>query len=343
MNQNNWQRRWQPLLEEWVVIASTTGQRPWCGAELEQKESKKPIHDPSCYLCPGTSRSNQVQNPHYEGPWAFDNDFPSLSFKAPPTDGGDSPLHRTAPAQGVCRVLCWHPRHDLTLASLAPGDMTKVVGLLQQEFRSIQQIEAVEHVLMFENKGTEIGVSNPHPHGQIYGTTFVPRQIETMRQAQHRYFLETKSKLLMDLAEDAVARDCLVHETTYFRAFVPFAARFPYESWIVPKVSLASLGDFSDDHLQDLGLIWQNMVARYNRLFLREAPNITLIYNSPVDGRQENSSWQFHIIFQPPLRDPSKLKYLAGFESGTNCIVNPIQPEIAAQSLRAVDPHGGQS
>lgn len=334
MTEHSWERRWQPLFQEWVVISANTAERPWSGAEFEPAENKDPKHDPTCYLCPGNTRAKDKTNPLYQQPWAFDNDFPSLSFAAPNVTEDHSELHRVAPAHGVCRVLCWHPRHDKTLAELAKDELFAVVKLWQKEFRSIRKNPDIKHILIFENKGMEIGVSNPHPHGQIYASSFVSRQINTMRQAQFDYHKKTKKSLVLDLLLLPRHREFIIEENDHFILATPFAPRFAYESWIVPKRLVNTIDDLSEDELKKLSEIHGNAIRRYNNLFQREAPNITLLHNAPVDTDPQNTAWQFMIIFQPPLRDLTKLKYLAGFESGTHCIINPVQPEIAARRLQ---------
>ena len=334
MTENNWERRWQPLFQEWVIIAAKTGDRPWSGREFKDTKKQIPEHDKTCYLCPGNVRASKNKNPDYKKPWSFENDFASLSFQAPSPEPGGNELHLLAPAHGICRVLCWHPRHDLTLAAMSEEQLLDVVKLWQEEFNAIRAHEGIEHVLIFENKGTEIGVSNPHPHGQVYASNFVPAKIQMMRTAQHQYFQSKNRKLVIDLVSIPEHADLVIEENSSFIAATPFAARFPYEAWIVAKRSIASVSELTSEEVKDLTVIYSSMLKRYNNLFQREAPNITLLQNAPVDQSKENEAWQFLIIFQPPLRDLTKLKYLAGYESGTNCIINPVQPEIAASRLR---------
>ena len=341
----NWERRWQPLLDQWVLVAARSAARPWSGAMASGQEQSKPTHDPGCYLCPRVVRANGSHNPDYQGAYAFDNDFPSLSFDAPTqaSDNATSVLERTAPAYGSCRVLCWSERHDATLASLTPDEMRSVVTLWQQEYTALSQQDGIANVLIFENKGTEIGVSNLHPHGQIYATAFVTDTATRMRNAQVNYAKQHNGQSLMqDLRQLPHAQEHLLIEAgEHFSVMVPFAARFAFETWIVPHRHVGSLTDMSDKELTELADLYQRQARRYDLLFKRSAPNITLIHNAPCDTSTEaqakNRHWCFHLAFQPPLRDPEKLKFLAGFESGANNIVNPVQPELAAEQLRQID------
>ncbi len=339
----NWQRRWQPLLGQWVMISARSAARPWSGAVPSRNVSTAASHDPDCYLCPRVVRANGTHNPNYAGAYAFDNDFPALSFEAPgaAADEDSAWQTRTAPAHGQCRVLCWSERHDATLASLSTTEMRAVAKLWQAEYKRLSETPGIANVLIFENKGVEIGVSNLHPHGQIYASSFLTDTASRMREAQCQHAQKNNNEsLLISLLNDAHTQEHLVvEENTYFSVIVPFAARFAYETWILPHRHVASLSDMNDEELQELADVYQRQVRRYDLLFQRSAPNITLLHNAPCNEEESalNKQCCFHLAFHPPLRDAEKLKYLAGFESGSNNIVNPVQPEIAAEQLRAID------
>lgn len=329
----NWERRWQALLGEWVIISAVSAARPWSGATTRVAAGQLPAHDPDCYLCPGVTRANGRQNPDYQGPFAFDNDFPSLSPQAPAVQADSSPLALRAPARGRCRVLCWSDRHDATLASLDAAGMRAAAQLWQSEFMHLSADPDIALVQIFENKGTEIGVSNLHPHGQIYACGFVTKLAERMRETQARH-----PGLLQAMLDQPQVRDGLIVESgRHWSVIVPFAARFAYETWIVPHRQVTALDALDVAELDELALCYQRQVRRYDLLFQRSAPNISLLYNAPCDDHPDNRHWCFHLQFQPPLRDPEKLKFLAGFESAAGNIVNPVQPEVAAEQLRAID------
>ena len=338
----NWQRRWQPLLGQWVIVSAGSAARPWSGQMATRERRERPAHDPSCYLCPRVTRANGTVNPDYHGAFAFDNDFPSLSFDAPAPDRDDhagGPLARAAPARGRCRVLCWSERHDATLASLAEGEMVAAARLWRDEYRRLAADPRIAQVLIFENKGTEIGVSNLHPHGQIYASDFVTDTASRLRASQAAYAREHGgASLLQDMLANAPVRGTLVVERgEHASVIVPWAARFAYESWIVPHRHVGSVGDMSEAELADLARLYRRQVRRYDLLFRRAAPNVTLLHNAPCDDDPDNAHWCFHLAFHPPLRDPEKMKFLAGFESGANNIVNPLQPEHAAAELAGID------
>ena len=334
--QGNWERRWHPLLSQWVIVAATTGNRPWNGAVVGGSENILPSHDPSCYLCPSNVRSNGVKNPNYAEPWAFDNDYASFSADAPTFDHEqDDPLMRRDSNRGRCRVLCWTDDHSKTLASISRENMHAVARLWQQEYTTLKQDPDIAQILIFENKGQEIGVSNPHPHGQIYATGFVGDTFSRLRKSQADWSATKDSKLLLDLiARSEYQQSLKIAENEHCIAIIPYFARFAYECWIIPKQAVQHIGQLTDAALNDLADLYQGMAKTYNVLFQRESPNISLLYNAPCDDHPDNAHWQFHIVMQPPLREPDKLKYLAGYESGSANIVNPVQPEMAAERLR---------
>ncbi len=333
---NNWQRRWHPLLQQWVIISATTATRPWAGDVKKALDTHLPAHDPTCYLCPRVKRATGTTNPDYQGAYAFDNDFPTLSEHAPVSEDHTDVLLTHAPATGRCRVLCWSENHNDTLASLSRNKVIKAAQLWKDEYIALSALPDIAQVLIFENKGVEIGVSNLHPHGQIYATSFVTDTAVRMRDAQSQYAQENHGESLLQnmLESEHVQNELLVEKNQHWSVIVPYAARFSFETWIVPHRKLASLADATDDEMQELALCYQRQVKRYDALFQRSAPNITLLHNAPCDDHADNQHWCFHLAFQPPLRDAEKLKYLAGFESGSNNIVNPMMPENAAKQLR---------
>lgn len=332
--ESSWQRRWNPVFGEWTVIAATTGNRPWSGKKTSVDVETTPSHDKDCYLCPGVTRASGEKNPDYKGVWAFDNDYACFSPKAPLVQS-DSPCEVVADNRGRCRVLCWSEFHNATLSQLSPESMREVVNLWSNEYTTLSQEEDIQYVLIFENKGKEVGVSNLHPHGQIYGTGYLPGRISRMRQAMKEWHNKNKKTVLSSLLENPTWGELTVDENQYFSQIVPWAARFPYETWILPKRPVAHIAAMTEEEREALSEIFQRAVIRYDNLFQRDCPNITLHFNAPTDGG-EQKSWHYFCCFQPPLRDTEKLKYLAGFESGGGDIVNPVAPERAAQQLKAV-------
>jgi len=225
----------------------------------------------------------------------------------------------------------------MTLADLPESAMPEIAKLWRDEYTLLKNNPDVKQALLFENKGVEIGVSNLHPHGQAYGLPFVASHAKRMRTSQARYAKATGRSLLIDMLDHESVKDALTVETTeHWAVVVPFAARFAYETWIIPKSAATDLTELSNDQLMELGRVYHRQARRYDALFERQSPNITHFHNAPCDDNPDNAHWCFHMAFQPPLREPDKLKYLGGFESAAGNITNPVQPEIAAERLRAI-------
>ncbi|MGB0865770.1 MAG: galactose-1-phosphate uridylyltransferase [Granulosicoccaceae bacterium] len=331
----NWERRWHPLREEWVIIAAQTGKRPWSGAVVDAPTARAPAHDPGCFLCPRVARASGEQMPDYPSTFAFENDFATLSPTAPDVES-DSVLTRREPARGRCRVLCWHPRHDRSLAQLDRDELQAVTQLWRDEWDLLSSDPDIAQVMIFENKGEAVGVSNLHPHGQVYAASFVSDSAQRMRQAQTQYAQAAGNVLLLDLLLQPSWQALQIIQGEHWVAMVPWSARYAYEVWIVPRTHAPHLGALSIAQLAELGDVYQRLVRGYNALFGGEAANITMLHNAPCDGLADNAHWQFHLVCQPPLREPGKLKYLGGFEQSAGNIVNPVQPETAAEHLREV-------
>jgi len=280
-------------------------------------------------------RANGNVNPDYRGPRAMDNDYPSLAPHAPRPPTTDDVLYKRDAAIGRCRVLCWSDKHHLTLPDLSSAQMRGVVDLWCDEHRVLSADPAIKQVLIFENKGPEVGASNLHPHGQIYAYPFVTDSAQRMRDSQSEYSQKnTTGSLLRNILDHPNVVEILVEQSTYCSVIVPFAARFSYETWVIPHRQVPYITDLTNNELDDLAQVYQRQAKRYDVLFRRKSPNITLLHNAPCDENKHNLSWHFHIAMQPPLRDLEKVKYLAGAEAGSNNIINPLQPERAAEQLR---------
>lgn len=329
-------KRWHPLLGEWVIFAPTTAVRPWSGSTIGSKTASQPEYDPNCYLCPGVTRAGGKQNPTYTATYVFDNDFPSLSM-ASEAPGDGSPLLPVEPARGICRVVCFSPKHNVTLAEMSISEIDGVLHIFRDQFIELSNTPGVKYVLMFENKGTVIGVSNPHPHGQIYASDFIPRiplqQMETMS----RHLKETGTCLYCTVIEDEMERGTgIVTHNEHFLAFVPSFARHAFETHIVPFRHVSNINELTPNELRSLASIYRDILIRYDNLFQMPFPNITLFRNAPCDKALDRTFYHFHIEFCPPLRSHDKLKYMAGFETGGGNIINPSLPEESAATLRSL-------
>jgi UDPglucose--hexose-1-phosphate uridylyltransferase len=329
-----WEQRWHPLRREWVIVSSHRNERPWQGERVDQAQRQLPAYAADCYLCPGNQRVSGKRNPQYAGIFAFDNDHPCVSPEAP--DATPAPgLYRSEPARGVSRVVCFTPRHDVTLAELPEAEVIRLLEALQAEYRELAAREAVRHVLVFENKGEVVGVSNPHPHCQIYATSFVFRSIELEADAQARYLAEHGRVLFQDiLAAEAADGRRLLASREQAVAFVPYFARYPYETFVAPRATHPSLAGLSAAELRDFAGVLRETLIRLENLWRMPFPYVMVLHQAPTDGG-DYRAFHFHIEIYPPLRKPGLLKYLAGPEIGGGNFLNDSAPEATAQELQA--------
>ena len=330
-----WEERWHPLRREWVVISSHRDQRPWLGETVSDDASPRVAHDPTCYLCPGTTRVSGQRNPPYTGVFAFDNDHPCVGPAAPEPEPLAGGVYQNRRAEGLSRVVCYSPRHDLSLAELSHAEIVTLLVALQDEFRTLAARPEVRHVLMFENKGEVVGVSNPHPHCQIYATNFVFRTIELEADASARYLAEHGRVLFADIiaAEEADGRRMLASSSEAV-AFVPYFARYAYETFVAPRATHANIADLSASELAGLAAVLRETLVRMDNLWHMPFPYVMALHQAPLDGA-DHRGFHFHIEIHTPLRKPGLLKYLAGPEIGGGNFLNDTAPEDKAAELRA--------
>ncbi len=333
-----WEERWHPLRREWVIVSSHRNDRPWLGETVGDERRALPSYDPTCYLCPGNGRISGARNDAYSGVFAFDNDHPCVGPAAPlgldaaPGDG----VYQNRPARGLSRVVCFTPRHDLTLAELPLPEVMSLLRALQAQYRDLASRPDIRHVLMFENKGEVVGVSNPHPHCQIYATNFVFKTIEVEAAATDAHFADRGRALFQDIiaAEESDGRR-IVATGERALSFVPYFARYPYETYVAPRVTHPSLADLDDAELEGFAAVLHETLIRLDNLWRMSLPYVMVFHQSPVNGA-ECRGFHFHVQIHPPLRKPGLLKYLAGPEIGGGCFLNDTAPEAKAAELQAV-------
>jgi len=297
---------------------------------VAERESTLPAYVPDCYLCPGNARSSGQRNAPYRGVYVFDNDHPCVGSGAPPAPAPPrAEVYRASPATGRSRVVCYTPRHDLTLAQLPHDEVLGLLQALQAQYRELGAEKGVRHVLVFENKGEVVGVSNPHPHCQIYATNFVFKTIEQEAEAQH------DSPLFRQIiqAEEDDGRRILVRRGQAL-AFIPYFARYPYETYVAPRETHASLAGLSAAELSDFAAVLRETLIRLDNLWRMSFPYVMVLHQAPTD--REYPGFHFHIEIHPPLRKPGLLKYLAGPEIGGGNFLNDTSPEDKAAELQSV-------
>jgi UDPglucose--hexose-1-phosphate uridylyltransferase len=317
-----------------VIVAAHRQNRPWVGETVERRpKAALPEHDASCTFCPRNTRVSGQQNPDYRGVFVFDNDHPCVGADAPQPSVPESP-YRSRPARGLARVVCYTPRHDRTLAELDVAGVDALLSAWQQQQLDLSGRPGVEHVLVFENKGEVVGVSNPHPHGQIYATNFVFKTIEVEAAASRRYRDESGRVLFQDVlkAERADGRRVLA-ESPQAVAFVPYFARYAYEVYVAPLETHASIASLSESERRDLAAVLKRVLVQYDNLWRLSFPYVMALHQAPVKG--DARGFHFHIELHPPLRKPDLLKYLAGPEIGGGSFLSDTSPEEKAAELRS--------
>jgi UDPglucose--hexose-1-phosphate uridylyltransferase len=331
-----WEQRWHPLRREWVVISSHRNDRPWSGELVGGPAAALPAYLPDCYLCPGNPRVSGHRNETYTGVYVFDNDHPCVSDGAPRELDRPPGIYRNLPAVGLSRVVCFTPRHDLTLARMDEPSVLRLLEVLQAQYRDLGARAEVKHVLAFENKGEVTGVSNPHPHCQIYATNFVFKVIELEAEAQAAHLDDTGRSLFQDIiaAEEQDGRRLLLGNDQAL-SFVPYFARYPYETFVAPRATRASIADLTPPELAGFAAVLRRTLIRLENLWRLPFPYVMVLHQAPTDGRAR-PGYHFHIQIHPPLRKPGLLKYLAGPEIGGGNFLNDTAPEEKAAELRAL-------
>jgi len=289
-----------------------------------------------CYLCPGNRRSSGAVNPNYQSTFVFENDHPCVSPEAPADLAPLDPIYQRRPARGAARVICYSPKHNLTLAELEAIEIENLLGVWQAQYVELGRPAGRSHVLIFENKGEVVGVSNPHPHCQIYATNFVFKTIETEARAGQRYLAETGRVLFQDILKAECADGSrIIAENNSAIAFMPYFARYAYEVFVAPKQTRPSLAALSDAEVRDFGGVLKTVLVKLDNLWRMPFPYVMPLHQAPTDGG-DYEGFHFHIEFHPPLRKPDLLKYLAGPEIGGGNFLSDTVPEQKAAELRAL-------
>lgn len=336
MSSGAWEQRWHPLREEWVVIAAHRQDRPWQGERAAAAPVPAPSYVEDCYFCPRNVRVSGVRNPDYQSVFVFDNDHPCVGMSAPRQLEPPPGIYRNAPALGVARVVSYTPLHNVTLAELPVDSITALLATWRDQYVDLGSRPEVRHVLMFENKGEVVGVSNPHPHGQIYATGFVFKTIEIEAAASRQYYREHGRVLFQDILRSELEdgrRILFANDSAV--VFLPYFARYAYECYVAPRQTHASLQTMAAGELADLAVALKSLLVRYDNLWQMPFPYVLTLHQSPTDGG-DYAGFHFHIECHPPLRKPQLLKYLAGPEVGGGNFLSDTRPEAKAAELLAL-------
>lgn len=322
-------RRFNPLTGEYVLVSPHRTKRPWQGKQERPAQDERPKYDPKCYLCPGNERAGGVHNPEYDGTFVFTNDFAALMPDAPDTPQTEHPLLRASGVRGTCRVICFSPRHDLTLPQMPVEGIRRVVDVWAEQTTELG--EQYRWVQVFENKGELMGASNPHPHGQVWAENVLPNEAATEDIYQYRYYEAYGRPLLLDYVElEAEREERIVVENEHWLAVVPYWAIWPFETLLMPRRHVLRMPDLQDGERNALADILKRLLTRYDNLFEVSFPYSMGWHGAPFTEEAQDH-WQLHAHFYPPLlRSASVRKWMVGYE-----MLGEAQRDLTAEQAAA--------
>lgn len=329
-------RRLNPLTGDWVLVSPHRTQRPWQGQVEKLPAEQSPQYDPSCYLCPGNERAGGARNPTYASTFVFDNDFAALKPEIPAftEDECGKGLMVANSERGICRVVCFSPRHDLTLAHMEPADIRTVIDLWAQQYRELGDVPWIKYVQVFENRGAVMGCSNPHPHCQIWSNETIPNEPLKEQHSQRKYQQDHGSCLLCDYVRlELQSGERIVCENEHFISLVPFWAIWPFEVLLMSTRHAGDLDALTLAERDGLADVLKRTTTKYDNLFQVSFPYSMGFHQRPTDGEQ-HPEWHLHAHFYPPLlRSATVRKFMVGYEM-LAAPQRDITPEMAAQRLR---------
>jgi UDPglucose--hexose-1-phosphate uridylyltransferase len=327
-------RRYNPLTREWILVSPHRAKRPWQGQVEKVASPHLPEYDPTCYLCPGNERAGGIKNPPYTSTFAFENDFAALLPEAVPAEPQTHPLFVAQPETGDCRVICFSPRHDLTLPQLPLNEVEAVINTWSDQTAELLQRPEIAYVQVFENKGAVMGCSNPHPHSQIWAQSQIPTEPAKELASQKEYFAANGRPLLLDyLAEEQKRGERIVAANEHFTVVVPFWAVWPFEVLVVAHRAVSTLPALTQIERRALADVFKRITTRYDNLFEISFPYSMGFHQSPNDGAG-HPEWVLHAHFYPPLlRSATVRKFMVGYEM-LGMPQRDITPETAAARLR---------
>lgn len=324
-------RRLNRLTGEWVLVSPHRTARPWQGQTEGADSAVVRSYDPDCYLCPGNERAGGERMPAYASTHVFDNDYPALLPHADHDGTEQVAMLLAEPERGLCRVVCYSPRHDLTLGAMAVRSIRDVVETWAQQYAELRDVDWIKHVQIFENRGAAMGASNPHPHGQIWATESLPNEVVKELAHQRAYATSDRACLLCDYVEvELQARERVVCENDGFVVVVPYWAVWPYETLVLARRHRGSLTDLGDEERLALADVMQRLARRYDRLFDVPFPYSMGLHQRPTDGAA-HPEWHLHAHFYPPLlRSASVRKFMVGYE-----LLAEAQRDVTAEAAAA--------
>lgn len=328
-------KRLNILTGEYILVSPHRTKRPWQGKMEKPDIAVRPSYDPDCYLCPGNTRSSGAVNDNYKSVFTFKNDFGAL-IEESDTGVWEEGLLRAEGERGICKVICFHPNHALTMPEMEIEDLEKVVDCWQAEFLALKKLDFIHNIQIFENKGAIMGCSNPHPHGQIWAQSSIPQEIQKRTDRMEAYFARHGRSLLEDyLRQELDSGERILLENDHFVALVPFWAVWPYETMIISRRHFRDIEEMEEAEKPAFAQILKELTIRYDNLFQTSFPYSAGMQQRPVDGK-EYPGWHFHYAFYPPLlRSATVKKFMVGYEMFANP-QRDISAEQAAQKLRSL-------
>ncbi len=325
-------RRYNPLIGEYVLVSPHRARRPWQGQIEKPPPDARPAHDAGCYLCPGSERAGGSRNPYYETTHVFTNDFQALLPDVPDITEPEHPLLRAEAVRGTCRVICFSPRHDLTLPEMDVEDIRRVIDIWAEQTTELGR--TYRWVQVFQNKGAMMGASNPHPHGQVWAESVLPNEPDKEDRQQQTYHEAHGRPLLVDYVALELEQGCRIVVTNdHWLVVVPFWAIWPFETLLLPRRHVLRLPDLRPDERDGLADILKRLLTRYDNLFEISFPYSMGWHGAPFNGA-DNQHWQLHAHFYPPLlRSATVRKFLVGYEMLAEA-QRDLTAEQAAERLR---------
>ncbi|MEW8972602.1 MAG: galactose-1-phosphate uridylyltransferase [Tissierellaceae bacterium] len=312
--------RWNPLLRDWTMVAANRQNRPDMPKDF-------------CPFCPDSGKV-----PEDYDVYKYDNDFPVLSQNPPKPDDVGSEFYRVRESYGKCEVILYSPDHNASLCELEVGHIKKLVELWLERFNELSRDEKIKYILIFENRGKEVGVTMPHPHGQIYGYPFIPLKIKTELDSAREYFHENSECLFCKMnQEEMTFKDRVIIENEDFIAYLPFFTDYPYGMYISSKRHIPNLLQFTEGERVNFAKILKDVTGTFDSLFNKRFPYMMAIHQSPVNSLEYGNYeeyYHFHVEFYPPLRGENSIKYNASSETGAWAAANPRSLEDTAVELK---------
>lgn len=329
-------RRFNPLSGQWVLVSPHRTARPWQGQTEDAAPATSVSHDASCYLCPGNARAGGVRNPDYTHTFVFDNDFAALRPDTPDGTVHLSDLLRARRERGICRVICYSPKHNETLSSMTVEGLQALVNIWAQQTTELGALPGIQAVTLFENRGAMMGASSPHPHGQVWANESIPNELLLEGEQQRQHAAQSGCCLLCEYVKlELSAQERVVVANEHFVAVVPFWAVWPFETLVLPRRHRQRIPELEADERLALAQLLKQLSQTYDALFQVSFPYTMGWHQAPTDSL-EHPEWHLHAHFYPPLlRSASVRKFMVGYEM----LAGPqrdITPETAAASLRAV-------